>query len=433
MPYQSHLSPQIARLLMEQGNIAGQQQAQRGAIWGNAVQNIGNRVSTKLSDLLREKQEAPRRALMDESLALDVEGKRRGIAADDRAIADQEQAKVAAEKVTKVNDWLTLLASAPDPASQQQAYQQGRAQLIESGIFEPTDAPEFFPGPSWVKAKMLQVLPAKERFDKLFPKEEPKKTREIKTRNADGTESIQIVEDAPGQAFTSTPEPKPAPNPTEASLALSAAEGNEAAKKALALIRQQRPPAQGPQPDYEWITRDGKPLQIRKGTAQAGDSPYRAPQSISESAQDRQRSARTDAARDFLTRLNELRGKINTKMGPSAGATGYARRAGAAMGMDPDVAEYERIRAAGGRALAVAIMGAQNLSDADANAWANMLPDARTDEQTAARLTTQVERMLEGMTSGDTPAAPANPVAAPSAAPAPGRVYYDADGNPVKR
>jgi hypothetical protein len=78
--------------------------------------------------------------------------------------------------------------------------------------------------------------------------------------------------------------------------------------------------------------------------------------------------------------------------------------------MDPDVAEYERIRAAGGRALAVAIMGAQNLSDQDANAWAGMLPDARTDEQTAERLTTQVERMLTGMTvrvsARNVPAAP---------------------------
>ena len=33
-------------------------------------------------------------------------------------------------------------------------------------------------------------------------------------------------------------------------------------------------PAQGPQPSYEWVTRDGKPIQIREGTARPGDSPY---------------------------------------------------------------------------------------------------------------------------------------------------------------
>ena len=55
--------------------------------------------------------------------------------------------------------------------------------------------------------------------------------------------------------------------------------------------------------------------------------------------------------------LNELRDKINVKMGPAAGATGYVRRGRAAIGLDPDVAEYERERMAAGRALAVAIMG----------------------------------------------------------------------------
>lgn len=41
--------------------------------------------------------------------------------------------------------------------------------------------------------------------EKLKPKEA--KTREVKVRNEDGTETIQIVEDAPGQTFTSHAEP----------------------------------------------------------------------------------------------------------------------------------------------------------------------------------------------------------------------------------
>lgn len=117
-------------------------------------------------------------------------------------------------------------------------------------------------------------------------------------------------------------------------------------------------------------------------------------------AQDRQREARVGAAREFLGRLNQLREKINTKMGPQAGITGLVRRGQANIGLDPDVAEYERIRAAGGRSLAVAIMGAQNLSDADAAAWANMLPGATVDRETAKRLTDQVEKMLTGMAGG---------------------------------
>ena len=180
----------------------------------------------------------------------------------------------------------------------------------------------------------------------------------------------------------------------------------------------------------QWVLRGGQPVYLEGGARPIpGDTPYRAPQSTTETAQDRQRSARIDAARGFLGKLNELRGKINVHMGPKAGLTGMVRQGAAAIGMDPDVAEYERERAAAGRALAVAIMGAQNLSDSDAKAWADMLPGARVDEQTAQRLMTQVGTMLESM-AGDMKVP-----GAPNAGPAGGggRVYYDAEGNPVQR
>lgn len=181
-------------------------------------------------------------------------------------------------------------------------------------------------------------------------------------------------------------------------------------------------PTAGDKVNKTWVLRNGQPTFTGEDQVQPGDSPYRAPQSTTETAQDRQRSARVDAAHGFLGRLNELRQRINTKMGPAAGLTGLVRRGGAALGMDPDVAEYERERAAAGRALAVAIMGAQNLSDADAAAWAGLLPDARTDEQTAQRLMQQVEKQLSTMSADlkipgrDAPAAveagPAKPTAA---------------------
>lgn len=179
--------------------------------------------------------------------------------------------------------------------------------------------------------------------------------------------------------------------------------------------------------DTEWVMRGGEALQIPKGTAQRGDTPYRAPQSTSETAQDRQRKGRLNSARDFLTRLNELREKINTKVGPQAGLTGLARQGAAAIGLDPDVAEYERVKAAGGRALAVAIMGAQNLSDADAAAWSDMLPGARVDAVTAKRLTDQVGKMLDETEGADVTPKP-KVVAVPSLAglkPGVGRKFRD--------
>ena len=157
----------------------------------------------------------------------------------------------------------------------------------------------------------------------------------------------------------------------------------------------EKPPAGEAKP--QWILRNGKP--VHTADIQPGDQPYAAPRSTSETAQDRLRNARVQAARGFLDKLNSLREKINTKMGPAAGATGLYRRGRASIGMDPDVAEYERERAAGGRSLAVAIMGAQNLSDADAKAWADMLPGATVDRETARRLMEQVESMLQGLNS----------------------------------
>ena len=166
---------------------------------------------------------------------------------------------------------------------------------------------------------------------------------------------------------------------------------------------------QGPGPgaaQWQWVTRNGE--DVWTNAPQPGDKKHVNQVGTTETAQDRQRNARVGAAQDFLGRLNELRTKINTKTGVQAGVGGALRQGAAALGYDPDVAEYEKIRAAGGRALAVAIMGAQNLSDADAKSWSDMLPGARVDAVTAERLMTQVKGMLDEMqTAGTKPKAPA--------------------------
>lgn len=64
------------------------------------------------------------------------------------------------------------------------------------------------------------------------------KTREITTTLPDGSTKIEIVEDKPGQSFTSAPKPVTAGsgNPNEAALALAAAKGDKAAEAALRLL-----------------------------------------------------------------------------------------------------------------------------------------------------------------------------------------------------
>jgi len=45
----------------------------------------------------------------------------------------------------------------------------------------------------------------------------------------------------------------------------------------LAGVPEYREPKTGPQAEFEWIVRGNQPMQIRKGTAQAGDRPYEKP------------------------------------------------------------------------------------------------------------------------------------------------------------
>lgn len=243
--------------------------------------------------------------------------------------------------------------------------------------------------------------------------------QKIETVDAQGNTVQRFVVPTEGAEYPTPTKPASTTNPTEASLALLAAQGDANAAAALKIIRQQHPVGGGAgpvDPLVDVVGPDGKRILVPRSRA-AGMTPGAALSAAGgDTAQDRQRKARTTAAMGFLGRLNELREKINTKMGPAAGATGLVRRGAAAIGMDPDVAEYERERAAGGRALAVAIMGAQNLSDQDAKAWADMLPGATVDKETASRLMRQVETMLNDTTGGD--AAPALAVSHGKSAPA---------------
>jgi hypothetical protein len=248
----------------------------------------------------------------------------------------------------------------------------------------------------------------------LNGQKEPPKPVQVDTVDENGNPVTRFVTPRDGQSFA-----KPGPKPEDRMVTTTDANGNpiqrlaseEELRRGVPGYREPKTAPPVDQPNWQWVNRNGKPVHTNR--PEPGDEPLRAPTQV---GNDPVRASRMESAQGFLDRLNELRGKINTKMGPSAGLTGLARRGLAQTGMDPDVAEYERIRAAGGRALAVAIMGAANLSDDDAQAWANMLPDALTDKETADRLTTQVGKMLAG---GPPPAPPRAGVAAPAAPGAP--------------
>lgn len=243
---------------------------------------------------------------------------------------------------------------------------------------------------------VLDEQPSKEDFDALKQwarnagAKDPQREK-VEQQNADGTTTTTFVDPSTAGPIVSAAAPI-----TAQQAAQNALEAQRIAEQNRHNRSMEANQPKGDQPNWQWVNRGGKPVHTNQ--IQAGDEPLRAPQ-----GGDPTRMARVQSAQSFLTRLNELRAKINTKMGPSAGLTGYARRGAANIGMDPDVAEYERLQKAAGRSLAAAIMGAANLSDADADAWGGMLPDALTDQETAGRLMTDVATMLNG---GEAPAKP---------------------------
>jgi hypothetical protein len=174
MPYNSQYAPQIARLLMEQGQTAAQQQADRGRIWGGAVQGIGQQVSRRLSDLMREKQEAPIRAQQAESRDLTLRGLRRDDAAAAREVEQAEALKRAQspeeimqilgpERGPKVLQGFAALKeqnqksfastqqligtvamankALPEPM-RQEAWDESISMLAQRGLITPEDAPK---------------------------------------------------------------------------------------------------------------------------------------------------------------------------------------------------------------------------------------------------------------------------------------------------
>ena len=111
----------------------------------------------------------------------------------------------------------TLLAVEAVPeANREAAWNFGRDTLGQRGYISPEDAQQPY------DPTKFQVM-----VDSLRGPKAAAKTREIKVRNEDGSESIQIVEDTPGQTFTSAKAAPTQPPNLDALLAQAIQEGNE--------------------------------------------------------------------------------------------------------------------------------------------------------------------------------------------------------------
>lgn len=137
---------------------------------------------------------------------------------------------------------------------------------------------------------MLQHVESPEALKKIVDHfatlgDKPVGTREVKTRNPDGTETTQIVADTPGQSFTSAAAPKPVPTNFEAAILQASAAKDWPEVRRLTVLKGQtaaagRAPEQGTQQSWQWVKRDGKDVYTNR-VAQ-GDTPRTAPEKATE-------------------------------------------------------------------------------------------------------------------------------------------------------
>jgi hypothetical protein len=447
MPYNSQYAPQIARLLMEQGQTAAQQQADRGRIWGGAVQGIGQQVSRRLSDLMREKQEAPIRAQQAESRDLTLRGLRRDDAAAAREVEQAEALKRAQspeeimqilgpERGPKVLQGFAALKeqnqksfastqqligtvamankALPEPM-RQEAWDESISMLAQRGLITPEDAPKTpDEAIAWVLAQ------------------QPKKTREVKTRAADGTETIQIVEDVPGKTFTSTPEVKKhkvtVPGPDGKPLEKLVTE--EELTTGVEGYRAPTQPAQPPPVQAREVLDDnGTPVMATfdpraRTWTNADGKPIKNPRPVP-SAIEMMDSRKFEKAGPVLASIDELSEKINTQAGLIAKLSGGAEKAKAKANYNDDVAEYQALVSGFTPLIARSLGHTGVLTQQDVDSVKELFPKPGDSKTLRDRKLARIKTIIGALEQTEGAKAPAAVTS--------GRVYYDADGNPVKR
>lgn len=168
--------------------------------------------------------------------------------------------------------------------TQAEADAKKTAQFIRAVDYNPVVASASIQllGDIYPEAKeMLQHVESPEALKKIVDHfatlgDKPAGTREVKTRNPDGTETTQIVADTPGQSFTSAAAPKPVPTNFEAAILAASAAKDWPEVRRLTVLKGQTAAA-GRAPAGEgskmWVVRDGQPIRISEAEYKPGDLP----------------------------------------------------------------------------------------------------------------------------------------------------------------
>jgi hypothetical protein len=306
----------VTQILLRRGDAEAQAALQRGDIWAGLAQQLGQvpgqfmqqrqqeqqrqqqQADSQQRRELQQQQIASNKALEQDRLA-DVEGKQ-ALTKQDTALrsyfadlGDQDpdlkavSAIVGPERGTKIAEGMINFRklqrgeydnvqtvtqkvlqgfSASTDAQREAAYPHIKDELIKAGVMQPGDAPDVY-DPQWYASRVA------------YGKEQVKATREIKTRNADGSETIRIVKDEP----TATPFESAAPvkPPVNHMVTVPGPNGQPIQRLATedelkAGVPAYRAPVAGPRDAPSWILRDGVALKVSDAQLKPGDKPYAA-------------------------------------------------------------------------------------------------------------------------------------------------------------
>lgn len=293
-------------------------------------------------------------------------------------------------------------------------------EAVEDGAFDQQEADQFW----------QQISGNPEALPKLIDALDPQAavkvgTREIKTLGADGTETIQIVEDAPGQSFTSTP-PKPKPDMRE--IVVKGPNGRPMKKlvpaEALeAGIEQYEAPRGDAQQSFqakEVLNDDGKPVtanfDARSGKYfDAAGKQIVNPRPVP-SAMETQDSRKFKQAEPILRSVSELSEKINTQTGLIAKMRGGAERVKAQANYNDDIAEYEALISGFTPLVARALGHIGVLTQQDVDSVKALFPKPGDSKSLRDRKIARIKTIIGELEAGANPATPSSGAPSPTGA-----------------
>jgi hypothetical protein len=327
----------IAGLYLARGDALARGQENSGRIWGGAVNQLGQmfgQVAAQYPEMQQQERErqidAQGRALFKRPTAptsqeiLSVYGPERGA---------KVMAGLAALRPDPVKDFQAkheilrdVMAGMDSLTEPQRAdfYPSVRQNLISRGVIAETDAPEAY-DPEWWKS-------TRQYGQQQAPPAKPAGTREIRVKNPDGSESVKIVPDTPGQDFTSAAPKKEPPKPGTEEHAiwklakdlgyatptgdvdtsrLTEAQIDAARRRHASAVRFVEPKEDKPR-DKVWVTRNGQLIPIEKGTEQPGDVPRDAVSERQQMASEQDRENKQRAARGVAQTTLEAIGELGT-------------------------------------------------------------------------------------------------------------------------